>query len=189
MRIKYFNVKTDEQSDCRLTLSVADPGLPRGGGAKISQKLHEIKRIWSGGRPKFYYVDPPLVMLQTLNASASHGPHIRKHMSSTNNSVRLCYRTLQILKPCSRVTFLSTSKFNNCITIHTIPNFDVDTNTNITLTFRRTSANTGNLQQANNSARCCRIFKAFLPSFQSVGFGTKKVATKTMIHKLQSTVS
>ena len=41
---------------------------PRGGGAptydfaKISQKLHEIERIWTtgGGRPKFYYVDPPL---------------------------------------------------------------------------------------------------------------------------------
>ena len=41
----------------------------RGGGAptydfaKISQKLHEIERIWTpgwGGRPKFYYVDPPL---------------------------------------------------------------------------------------------------------------------------------
>ena len=29
---------------------------------KISQKLHEIKRIWTwvGARPKFYYVDPPL---------------------------------------------------------------------------------------------------------------------------------
>ena len=56
-------------------LAVADPGLPRGGGAnspggaptydfaKFSQKLHEIERIWTrggGARPKFYYVDPPL---------------------------------------------------------------------------------------------------------------------------------
>ena len=58
--------------------TVADPGFPRGGGAnspeggqptydfaKFSQKLHEIKRIWTpvgegGVRPKFYYVDPPL---------------------------------------------------------------------------------------------------------------------------------
>ena len=55
---------------------MADPGFPRGGGAnspggaptydfaKISQKLHEIERIWTpgrGARPKFYYVDPPLV--------------------------------------------------------------------------------------------------------------------------------
>ena len=55
-----------------------DPGFPPGGGAnprtgggggggsptynfaKFSQKLHEIERIWTGGRPKFYYVDPPL---------------------------------------------------------------------------------------------------------------------------------
>ena len=32
---------------------------------KFSQKLHEIERIWTpgggGARPKFYYVDPPLV--------------------------------------------------------------------------------------------------------------------------------
>ena len=57
--------------------SVADPGFPRGGGAnspggaptydfaKFSQKLHEIERIWTprggGARPKFYYVDPPLI--------------------------------------------------------------------------------------------------------------------------------
>ena len=60
---------------------MADPGFPqgrganpRGGGgrqhtilpkfAKISQKLHEIERIWTRGGggeacPKFYYVDPP----------------------------------------------------------------------------------------------------------------------------------
>ena len=56
---------------------VADPGFPRGGGAnsrgaptydfaKFSEKLHEIERIWTpsgGARPKFYYVDPPLVTL------------------------------------------------------------------------------------------------------------------------------
>ena len=54
--------------------AVADLGFPRGGGAnspggtptydfaKISPKLHEIKRIWTrgGARPKFYYVDLPL---------------------------------------------------------------------------------------------------------------------------------
>ena len=47
-------------------MAVADLGFPRGGAptyvfAKTSQKLHEIERIWTpGGRPKFYYVDPPL---------------------------------------------------------------------------------------------------------------------------------
>ena len=55
---------------------MADPGFPGGGGAnspggvptynfaEFSQKLHEIERIWSprkGARPKFYYVDPPLL--------------------------------------------------------------------------------------------------------------------------------
>ena len=60
-------------------LAVADLGFPRGGGAnspgggapaydfaKISQNLHEIERIWTPGgaaRPKFYYVDPPLISL------------------------------------------------------------------------------------------------------------------------------
>ena len=58
---------------------MADPGFSLGGGtnrrggggvlpkydfAKISQKLHKIERIWTGGgegaRPNFYYVDPPL---------------------------------------------------------------------------------------------------------------------------------
>ena len=35
-----------------LSLSVADPGVPRGEGAKFSQKLHEMERIWTleGGR-------------------------------------------------------------------------------------------------------------------------------------------
>ena len=37
-------------------------GAPTYDFAKFSQKLHEIERIWTpGGRPKFYYVDPPLV--------------------------------------------------------------------------------------------------------------------------------
>ena len=52
---------------------MADPGFPRGGGAKppgraptygfakFPQKLHEIERIWTRGHPKFYYVDPPLI--------------------------------------------------------------------------------------------------------------------------------
>ena len=53
---------------------MADPGFPHGGGTnspgganiqfcqKFPKKLHEIERIWAprGGRPKFYYVDPPL---------------------------------------------------------------------------------------------------------------------------------
>ena len=55
--------------------SVVDLGFPRGGGAnhagvstydfaKFSQKLHEIERIWTprgDTRPKFYYVDLPLL--------------------------------------------------------------------------------------------------------------------------------
>ena len=59
------------------TISVADLGFPRGGGAnsrgvptydfaKISPKLHEIERIWAprgGAHPKFYYVDLPLHLL------------------------------------------------------------------------------------------------------------------------------
>ena len=37
-------------------------GAPTYDFAKFSQKLHEIERIWTpGGRPKFYYVDPPLL--------------------------------------------------------------------------------------------------------------------------------
>ena len=39
-------------------------GAPTYDFAKISQKLHEIERIWTGGvRPNFYYVGPPLLML------------------------------------------------------------------------------------------------------------------------------
>ena len=63
-----------------MNTSVVDPGFPRGGGAnprggatydfaKISQKLHEIERIWTpnvGARPRFYYVDPPLLVLSVL---------------------------------------------------------------------------------------------------------------------------
>ena len=56
---------------------MVDLGFPRGGGAnpagvstydfaKFSQKRHEIERIWNprdgGTRPKFYYVDPPLIL-------------------------------------------------------------------------------------------------------------------------------
>ena len=42
-------------------------GAPTYDFAKFSQKLHEIERIWTpgGGRPKFYYVDSPLVMLDS----------------------------------------------------------------------------------------------------------------------------
>ena len=47
--------------EVHVCLAVADPGFPRGGGAnspggaptydfvKISQKLHEIERIWTPG--------------------------------------------------------------------------------------------------------------------------------------------
>ena len=64
--------------------TVADPAFPRGGGAnspggpndfaKISQKLHEIERIWTprgGARPKFYYVDPPLLNIVSLPKRSS----------------------------------------------------------------------------------------------------------------------
>ena len=60
-----------EEGACQREAMV-DPGFPRGGSAnspwgvptydfaKFSQKLHEIERILTRGRPKFYYVDPPL---------------------------------------------------------------------------------------------------------------------------------
>ena len=72
------------QNIWKTLLAVADPGFPRGGGAnspggaptydftKLSQKLHKIERIWTpGGRPKFYYVDPPLtsVLLSFRNVT------------------------------------------------------------------------------------------------------------------------
>ena len=40
-------------------------GAPTYDFAKFSQKLHEIERIWTrgGARPKFYYVDPQLVIM------------------------------------------------------------------------------------------------------------------------------
>ena len=53
---------------------MVDPGISRGGGAnpqgapthdfaQFPQKLHEIERIWARrARPKFYYVDPPLLI-------------------------------------------------------------------------------------------------------------------------------
>ena len=52
--------------------AMADPGFPRGGGAnppggapiydfaKISQKLHEIERIWTMGASLEAPLDPPL---------------------------------------------------------------------------------------------------------------------------------
>ena len=68
------NVKREKY--VQYTLAVADLGFPRGGGANspggrqhtilpnFPKKLHEIERIWApggGARPKFYYVDPPLI--------------------------------------------------------------------------------------------------------------------------------
>ena len=50
-----------EGQTIKVLFSVADPGFPRGGGAnppeeapiydfaRVSQKLHEIERIWTGG--------------------------------------------------------------------------------------------------------------------------------------------
>ena len=72
-----FHERNQWICETHTTFSVADPGFPRGGAptlrgaptydfAKFSQKLHEIERIWTRGgggtRPKFYYVDPPLVL-------------------------------------------------------------------------------------------------------------------------------
>ena len=48
---------------------VADPGFPRGGAptydfVKFSQKLHEIERIWTGGRASLAPpLDPPLITM------------------------------------------------------------------------------------------------------------------------------
>ena len=63
--------------------AVADPGFPRGGGAnspgggaptydfaKISQKPHEIERIWTprgGARPLRPPLDPPLTSAAETN--------------------------------------------------------------------------------------------------------------------------
>ena len=60
-----------------VLLSVADQEFPRRGAptydfAKISPKLHEIERIWTprvGSRPKFYYVDPPLIVSDILRTN------------------------------------------------------------------------------------------------------------------------
>ena len=54
-----------------MPLPVADPGFPEEGAptprgvptydfAKISQKLHEIERIWTGGASPAPPLDPPL---------------------------------------------------------------------------------------------------------------------------------
>ena len=46
-----------------------EEGAPTYDFAKFSQKLHEIERIWTlrgGARPKFYYVDPPLLKCDCL---------------------------------------------------------------------------------------------------------------------------
>ena len=57
-------------------------GAPTYDFAKISQKLHEIERIWTprgAARPKFYYVDPPLQMYSRKNyfRSLSHWTSLR----------------------------------------------------------------------------------------------------------------
>ena len=50
-------------------MGVNPPGAGVGGlthnFAKLSQKLHEIETIWTpmGVHPKFYYVDPPMIMI------------------------------------------------------------------------------------------------------------------------------
>ena len=61
--------------------AVADPGFPRGGGANspggrqhtilpyFPKNCMKLKEFGSGGgaRPKFYYVDPPLISVDTQN--------------------------------------------------------------------------------------------------------------------------
>ena len=49
-------------------------GAPTYDFAKFSQKLHEIERIWTpGGRPKCYYVDPPLLFnIEKFQCSSDH---------------------------------------------------------------------------------------------------------------------
>ena len=69
------NFSSQNSSSSQLQyIPVADPGFPRGGGAnspggvptydfaKISQKVHEIERIWTPGgvRPLHPPLDPPL---------------------------------------------------------------------------------------------------------------------------------
>ena len=64
-----------------ITYPVADPGFPRGGGAnspggcqhtilpnfpKNCMKLKEFGPPGGGARPKFYYVDPPLLPLRSV---------------------------------------------------------------------------------------------------------------------------
>ena len=57
---------TDNSGGSRISLRRGrqlSRGVPTYDFAKISQKLHEIERIWApggGACPKFYYVDPPL---------------------------------------------------------------------------------------------------------------------------------
>ena len=44
-------------------------GAPTYDFAKFSQKLHEIESIWTRGgaaRPKFYYADPPLMIIMSF---------------------------------------------------------------------------------------------------------------------------
>ena len=54
-----------------MGVPTAREGAPTYNFAKVSQKLHEIERIWTpvgggGTHPKFYYVDSPLLS-ETVN--------------------------------------------------------------------------------------------------------------------------
>ena len=60
--------------------SAADPGFPKGhqperGDANLlsGQNFHEHDENWTGGaRPKFYYVDPPLVLENSCYIYIAH---------------------------------------------------------------------------------------------------------------------
>ena len=93
-------------------------GAPPYDFAKISQKLHEIKRIWTrgGARAKFYYVDPPLGSTWPVNLPRQQvhppeqGPYpeTRFPILCTPPRTLLLLRTVYILLQC---IFLETNLF------------------------------------------------------------------------------
>ena len=109
----------------RLTiqLAVADPGFPRGGGANSAggggqhtilpnfpQNCMILKEFGPGGgaRPKFYYVDPPLVSYQMINIDFYIFLNdLRCDIKKVNNFRKNCPFTLgqQVMvyaSPCSK---------------------------------------------------------------------------------------
>ena len=68
-------------------------GAPIYDFAKFSQKLHEIERIWipggGGARPKFYYVDLPLVLVYKRSSNLStHGGQDTEHIYIATTSAQ-----------------------------------------------------------------------------------------------------